>query len=517
MPHLQGAQRDQALQLPPTLDQFIAPENPVRFLDAFVDSLDLEELGFARATPARTGRPSYPPGDLLKLFLYGYLNRTRSSRRLEKETHRNVEVMWLLKRLTPDHKTIADFRKDNLQPLKATCRQFTLLCKGLDLFGAELVVIDGSKFKACNGRDRNFTPAKVEKALKRIDQKLEAYLQEMQQADQQENQEQDAEPGLRPQSNEELQQKIAWLQGRQQWYQDLEGQLKESGESQISLTDPDSRSMPVQRGTEVCYNVQMAVDSKHKLIVAHEVRSEVTDQNQLSGMALQAKEALAVETLEVAADTGYYDGDEVKRCQEAGITAFVAKAQTSVNVKRGLFTKEDFAYDTHSDTYTCPSGAQLTFRFEAVELGREIRYYALPVAVCRGCPLRERCTRNKGGRRIMRWKHEHVLEAMGERVRARPEVLKQRQEVVEHPFGTMKRAMNAGYFLLKGRAKVGAEMSLTVLCYNLLRAVNILGVKRLIEAVEAVQTGSRNAVRWWLRLFGRLLAVFYWRTSATSA
>ena len=262
MPHLQGTQRDQALQLPPTLDQFIAPENPVRFLDAFVDSLDLEELGFARATPARTGRPSYPPGDLLKLFLYGYLNRTRSSRRLEKETHRNVEVMWLLKRLTPDHKTIADFRKDNLQPLKATCRQFTLLCKGLDLFGAELVVIDGSKFKACNGRDRNFTPAKVEKALKRIDQKLEAYLQEMQQADQQENQEQDAEPGLRPQSTKELQEKIAWLQGRQQWYHDLEQQLQQSAQSQISLTDPDSRSMPVQRGTEVCYNVQMAVDSK---------------------------------------------------------------------------------------------------------------------------------------------------------------------------------------------------------------------------------------------------------------
>jgi hypothetical protein len=387
----------------------------------------------------------------------------------------------------------------------------------LDLFGAELVVIDGSKFQACNGRDRNFTPAKVDKALKRIDQKLGAYLKEMEEADQEEARQQDPAPGLRPQSTKELQEKITWLRGRQQWYQDLEQQLQHNGESQISLTDPDSRSMPVQRGTEVCYNVQVAVDSKHKLIVAHEVRSEVTDQNQLFGMALQAKEALAVETLEVAADTGYYDGDEVKRCQEAGITAFVAKAQTSVNGKRGLFTKEDFTYDTHSDTYTCPAGKALTFRFDAVELGREIRYYALPVAVCRGCPLRERCTRNKGGRRITRWKHEHVLEAMRERVRARPEVLKQRQEVVEHPFGTMKRSMEAGYFLLKGRTKVGAEMSLTVLCYNLLRAVNILGVTRLIEAVEAVQAGSRGTTRGLLGLLWRLLAALCWRTSATSA
>ncbi len=322
----------------------------------------------------------------------------------------------------------------------------------------------------------------------------------MEEADQEEACQQDPEPGLRPQSKGELQEKITWLRGRQQWYQDLERQLKESGESQISLTDPDtrpcpdSRSMPVQRGTEVCYNVQMAVDSKHKLIVAHEVRSEVTDQNQLSGMALQAKQALAVERLEVAADTGYYDGHEVKRCEEAGITAYVAKAQTSVNVKRGLFTKEDFTYTPESDTYTCPAGETLTFRFEAVELGREIRYYALPVTVCRGCPQREQCTRNKGGRRITRWKHEHIIEEMQQRVRQRPEVLGQRQAVVEHPFGTMKRSMDAGYFLLKGRAKVGAEMSLTVLTYNLMRVVNLLGVTRLIEAVQAGATGLASGL-----------------------
>ena len=474
MPHLQGVSRDAVLLFPPTLDEYITADNPARFVDAFVDSLDLQALGFQRELAATEGRPAYQPGDLLKLYLYGYLNGVRSSRRLERETQRNVEVMWLLKKLTPDHKTIADFRKDNLAAMQQVCREFTRLCKELELFGGELVAIDGSKFLAVNSRQRNYTPEKLRRALKEIDEKITRYLAELDEQDAQEQ-------TVTLVAADELRTKIARLRVRQEHYQSVQAQLEQGGQPQLSLTDPDSRSMPAGQGTVVGYNVQTAVDAKHKLIAAHEVTNAVTDQDQLAPMAQQAKQALGVETLDATTDKGYYDGEQVQQCLAQGVTPYIPKPHTSVNQQRGLYTKEDFTYDRQRDLYRCPAGALLDFRFESVERGRATRYYATPA--CRTCAVRARCTQNKGGRRITRWAGEHLLDDMAERVKAHPEIVAQRKALSEHPFGTIKRAMGQGYFLMKGLLKVRAEMSLTVLAYNLKRVLNILGVPKLIAAV----------------------------------
>jgi transposase len=477
MGFIHGANRHEEILFPERLDDYIAAENPVRFLDAFVDHLNLTTLGFQRATPATTGRPAYHPADLVKLYIYGYLYRLRSSRRLEQETHRNVELMWLLKKLRPDHKTIADFRKNNLKPLRQVCREFTLLCKQLDLFAGELVAIDGSKFKAVNAKERNFTQDKLAQLLQQIDQRVTVYLQEL---DGQDHQDDAGTPGGAVAEN--LQAKIEALQHRKLLYTDLQAQLEASGETQLSLTDPESRAMKLGkgRGIEVCYNVQTAVDSKHKLIIANDVTNDAGDRNWLSPMALQAKDILGG-PFDAVADVGYYHGEEIKTCLEAGITPYVARPVTSANQKLGLFSKEDFTYDGATDTYQCPAGARLTFRFATVELGRHIRYYA--TSACRACPLKPQCTRNKGGRRLTRWVDEHLLEEMERRVRRRPEVMKQRKQLVEHPFGTMKRWWDQGFFLLRGLEKVRTEFSLTVLAYNLRRVVNLIGIPRLIAAL----------------------------------
>ena len=477
MGFIHGANRHEEILFPERLDDYIAEENPVRFIDAFVDHLNLTTLGFQRATPAATGRPAYDPADLLKLYIYGYLYRLRSSRRLEQETHRNVELMWLLKKLRPDHKTIADFRKHNLKPLRQVCREFTVLCKQLDLFAGTLVAIDGSKFKAVNAKERNFTSDKLKHLLQQLDQRVEAYLKDL---DGEDNEEDAGTPGGAVVEN--LQAKIEVLQQRKLLYADLQAQLEASGETQLSRTDPESRAMILGkgRGTEVCYNVQMAVDSKHKLIIANDVTNDTGDRDWLSPMALQAKAVLGC-PCDAVADVGYYHGEEVKTCLEAGITPYVARPITSANQKLGLFSKDDFTYDGATDTYQCPAGERLTFRFDAVEHGRHIRYYA--TSACRTCPLKQQCTRNKGGRRLTRWVDEHLLEAMEQRVRSRPEVMKQRKQLVEHPFGTMKRWWDAGYFLMRGLEKVRTEFSLTVLAYNLRRVLNLIEMPRLMAAL----------------------------------
>lgn len=477
MGFIHGANRHEAILFPEQLDDYIAAENPVRFLDAFVDHLDLTTLGFQRATPAATGRPAYDPAELLKLYIYGYLYRLRSSRRLEQETHRNVELMWLLKKLRPDHKTIADFRKHNLAPLRQVCREFTVLCKQLDLFAGELIAIDGSKFKAVNAKERNFTQDKLTTLLQQIDQRSEGYLQEL---DGQDTQDDSGTPGGAVAEN--VQATIAALQQRKLRYADLQAQLEASGATQLSLTDPESRAMMLGkgRGPEVCYNVQTAVDSKHKLIIANDVTNDPGDRDWLSPMALQAKAVLGG-PFEAVADVGYDHGEEVKTCLEAGITPCLARPVTSANQQLGLFSKDDCTYDGATDTYQCPAGAQLTFRFATVELGRHIRYYA--TSACKACPLKSQCTRNKDGRRLTRWVDEHLLEAMEQRVRSRPEVMRQRKQLVEHPFGTMKRWWDAGYFLMRGLEKVRTEFSLTVLAYNLRRVLNLVEMPRLLAAL----------------------------------
>jgi transposase len=477
MDYIRGLTRNQVMLFPESVEDYITEDNPVRFIDAFIANLDLAALGFTHATPAETGRPAYDPGDLLRLYLYGYLNRVRSSRMLEREAKVNLEVMWLLGKLSPDFKTVADFRRDNQQGIKQVCREFTLLCRKLKLFGGELVAIDGSKFKAVNNRRRNFNEARLTKAIKAIEEKVDGYLHELDQADATET-----DPDTPPPSATELREKIKTLSERKAKYQALHEGLKTSGAKQVSLTDKDARAMVMHHGsTEVGYNVQTAVDEKHQLIVEHEVTNDPTDHAHLAEMALRAKETLAVAQLEVVADMGYYDGAEVKQCAQAGVTAYIPKPLTSVNRKRGLFTKQDFVYDEAQDCYRCPQGEELTYRYQSFEQGRQIRYYT--TSKCRDCPVKSKCTTNSRGRRITRWVDEKLLEEMARRVRARPEVMRRRQQLSEPPFGTIKRAMGHSYFLMRGLHKVGAEMSLTVLSYNIKRVINIIGVKKLIEAV----------------------------------
>ena len=475
MGYIEGEDRKQTLLFPEVLEDYIREDNPVRFIDVFVEGLELVGMGFERAIPKETGRPPYNPADLLRLYVYGYLNRTRSSRQLETEARRNVELMWLMRKLRPDFKTIADFRRDNPQAIKKVCREFTLWCKRLELFGGELVAIDGSKFGAVNSPKRNFTEKKLKRMIEEIDAKIDQYLKELDRQDKQ-------EVGQSALSAEELKEKIDRYKQRRGQYEQLKRDLEQSGERQVSLTDPQSRSMRVGHGVEVSYNVQIVVDHKHKLVVEHEVVNEVTDQGQLSRMAKKAKETLGVESLEVVADRGYYNGEEVKACEQSGITAYVPKPNNSSNLKRGLFTKEDFIYEPEKDCYRCPAGKELSYRFNSVEQGRAVRCYE--IFGCNRCELKSKCSINKRGRRrITRWVDEAILEAMACRVAELPEKVELRKCLAEHPFGTIKRVMNQGYFLMRGLTKVGAETSLTILAYNLKRVINILGVRTMVEAL----------------------------------
>ena len=477
MGHIQGQARDQITLFPESIDDYITPDNPVRVIDAFIDGLGIEALGFTHATPADTGRPPYDPGDLLKLYVYGYLNRVRSSRLLERESARNVEVMWLLGRLTPDFKTIADFRKDNGKAIQQTCRDFILLCKQLGLFAGELIAIDGSKFKAVNSRERNVTQARLKRHLKDIDQQIAHYLKELD-----ENDQADEQPG--PPSADDIRQVIETLRAKRGQHQAVLEELTSRDKKQLSLTDPDARCMTTrsQHTAVIGYNVQTAVDAKHKLICAFTVTNESPDTGQLSGMAKQAKAVLGVETLDVITDKGYYCAPEIKACIDAGITPYIPKFATTNSSKRGLFGKQHFRYDPGEDCYWCPAGEKLKRRYPVTKNGLPAIVYE--TKACTTCTLRPRCTRTvKRPRRLTRWVHEELLDQMDARVKARPEIMRKRRGLVEHPFGTIKRAMQQGEFLMKRLPKVRTEMSLTVLAYNLKRALNILGARAIIEAV----------------------------------
>jgi len=476
MDYIEGANRDQRILLPESLDDYISDESPVRVIDAFIESLDLKYLGFKHATLNETGRPPYHPAVLLKLYVYGYLHRIRSSRMLEKETHRNIEVLWLLGKLQPDFKTIANFRRDNGRAIRKVCRAFTSFCRDLDLFGGALVAIDGSKFKAVNNPGRNYTAKSLARSMKRIDKKIDEYLEELDRND-------ELEPDEPKFTKEELQEKIRILKEQMKDNRDLSKKIEESRESQISLTDPDSRSMAVggKRRTSVGYNVQTCVDEKHKMIVDHEVTNNVNDHGLLSEMAIRAKKTLGVEQLEVLADLGYYDGYEVKQCEDNGITPFIPKVNVSANSKLGLYGKQDFKYLPDEDVYLCPAGEKLTYRFERYEKDRLRKFYTS--SACHECSQKAKCTRSKETRRISRWEYENVLEEMERRVKEQPEKTRMRKALAEHPFGTLKYHWHHGNFLMKRLPNVRTEMSLSILAYNLKRAINILGVKTLLEAL----------------------------------
>jgi transposase len=458
--------------LPETLDDYVSDTNPVRVVDVFVDELDLISLGFDGAVPADTGRPAYHPAILLKIYIYGYLNRIQSSRRLEREAQRNVELMWLTGRLMPDFKTIANFRKDNSKAIRGVCRQFVMLCQQLGLFGENLVAIDSSKFKAVNNRDRNFTSAKLKRRMEEIESSINRYLTALDEADRQ-------EPPIAQPKAAHLQEKIDKLKTQMKELQVIETQLNESPDKQVSLTDPDARSM-MTRGTGIVgYNVQTAVDTQHHLIVAHEVGS---DCDQLSSMAKQAREAMALETLSIVADRGYFKSEENLACHDANITAYVPKPMTSGAKADGRFNNDAFIYGTAKNEYICPAGEALIWRYTNIEKGLTLhRYWS---SKCRGCALKSQCTPSTE-RRVRRWEHEAVLEEMQARLSNAPDMMRIRKRTVEHPFGTLKQWMGATHFLTRKLNGVSAEMSLNVLAYNLKRVMKIIGTTGLMKALTA--------------------------------
>ncbi|WP_085035246.1 IS1182 family transposase [Ensifer aridi] len=475
---IEGEDRRQATLLPDMLEDYVTQDNPVRVIDVFIDELDLEALGFAGAVPEATGRPSYHPATLLKIYLYGYLNRIQSSRRLERESQRNIELMWLTGRLMPDFKTIADFRRDNGAAIRAACAQFVVLCRQLNLFTRAVVAIDGSKFKAVNNRDKNFTVAKVAKRIEQVEASIARYLTDLDRADREDG-------DVAGAKTVRLKEKIEGLRRQMQSLREIGKQVEAAPDKQVSLTDPDARSMATSgKGTGIVgYNVQIAVDAEHHLIVAHEVTNLGSDRAQLSAMADKARDATGCEEVTVLADRGYYNGDEVLACEGTGILPIIPKTRTSGNAKRGLFTVADFIYDAENDRYTCPAGEHLTRGKVRSDRRDNIDQYR-NLTACLTCALKSRCTPDKI-KRLKRWQHEGVLDKMQARLDRMLEAMTIRRQTVEHPFGTLKAWMGSTHFLTRTLDQVKTEMSLQVLAYNMKRMINIFGVKPLMEAIAA--------------------------------
>jgi transposase len=483
---IEGENRLQSTLFPEHLEDYIAEDSTIRVIDAFVNRLDLHALGFERAEPSATGRPGYHPSVLLKIYVYGYMNRIQSSRRLERESHRNVELIWLTGRLMPDFKTIADFRRDNRKAIRRVCREFVEVCRELDLFSQTLVAIDGSKFKAVNSRDKNFTRKSVQRRIQKTEANIDRYLAKLDAVDRE-------EPEIRAITAEELKGKIATMEAKLDELNQRAAEVEADPDKQVSLTDPDARSMTkAGGGTVVGYNVQTAVDSKHHLIAAHEVTTRTVDRSELSGMAQQAKEATTdpredgedatTESFTVVADPGYYKSEEIAKCYRNGIRALVPKIDTSGKTKKGEFTRAEFSYDAEQDVYRCPAGERAIYRFTREEAGKQIRRYWS--SACPHCALKPRCT-SGDYRRISRWVDEHWLEAADAELKKNPAAMRQRKRLVEHPYGTIKQWMGSTHFLMKRLPNVQAEMSLHVLAYNLKRAISVLGVPAILAKLEA--------------------------------
>ena len=474
---VEGEDRRQAALLPSCLDDYVSDDNPARVVDVFVDELDLLALGFDGMAPAATGRPAYHPRTLLKLYIYGYLNRVQSSRRLEREAQRNIELMWLTGKLAPDHKTIANFRKDNGPPIQAACSRFVLLCRELGLFTQAVAAVDGSRFKAVNNSDRNFTPTKLKRRIEQVEASIAGYLRDLDIADMQET---DA-AGERV---TRLKGKIEHLKTRMRALRAMEAEVAAAPDGQVSLTDPDARAMATSAGGSgiIGYNVQSAVDAEHHLIVAHEVTMTGSDRQQLAVMSGKAKAAMGVEGLEVLADRGYFSGEEILACEAIGVTPYVPKPQTSGAKADGRFGKQDCVYLPKEDVYRCPAGQRLPHHMTTVERGLVLHRY-WDRASCQACHLKPQCTPSPE-RRITRWEHEDVVEAMQRRMDLAPHAMRTRRQIVEHPFGTIKAWMGSTHFQMKRLENVRTEISLHVLAYNLKRVMAILGAKPLINAMQ---------------------------------
>lgn len=474
---ISGEDRHQLALFPERLDDSISDDNPVRFIDLFIDELNLLKLGFDKVEPADTGRPSYHPSTLLKIYIYGYLNRIQSSRRLERETKRNLELIWLTGRLSPDFKTIADFRKDNGPSIKKVCSKFVLLCRHMGMFTESVIAVDGSKFKAINSSDNNFTERKLKVRIAQTEKRVARYLEELDRTDKQG----DAVPEARV---DQLKTRLKEAKALLNRLDEIGIQIKESPDSQISMTDPDARSMRTSgKGTGIVgYNVQSAVDDKHHLIVAHEVTNHGHDRDQLTCMSVKAKEATGIENPEVYADRGYYSSKEILDCEQQDIVPMVPKTNTSNSKAAGRFDKQDFRYIPESDEYECPAGEKATYRFTTEEKGLNVRVFW--TSKCLGCQMKSKCTTGKY-RRIRRWEHEDILEKMQSRLDDNPQTSRIRRQTVEHPFGTLKSWMGSTHFLTKTIKNVSTEMSLHVLAYNMKRMIAIHGTLGLIREIQA--------------------------------
>ena len=475
---IEGRDRRQGDLLPEHLEDYVASDNPVRVVDVFVDELDLAALGFERWQAASTGRPGYHPGLLLKLYLYGYLNQVQSSRRLEREARRNTELMWLLGKLAPDFKTIADFRRDNGEALRASCAAFVAICRKVGLLTGGVVAIDGSRFKAVNTRDKNYTPAAVKRRIEQAEASIERYLEALDAADRREGE--DAE--LR---GDRLRLRVEALRRQVRELRVKAVEVEAAPDRQISLTDPDARAMATNgKGTGlVGYNVQTAVDAEHHLVIAHEVTNVGHDRSQLANMAGQAMAAMGADRIDVLADRGYFDGEEILACEALGATPYMPRPMTSGAKADGRFGKQDFVYLPDQDAYRCPAGQRLPHHMTTIEKGQTLhRYWDL--ASCRACSLKSQCTPSPM-RRVTRWEHEAVVEAMQSRLDRAPQAMRIRRATVEHVFGTLKAWMGATHFKTRRLRNVATEMSLQVLAYNLRRAIAIIGVQPLIAGLRA--------------------------------
>jgi transposase len=460
--------------LPELLDEYITEENPVRVIDLFVDQLDLASLGFEGVVPADTGRPSYHPAVLLKLYVYGYLNRIQSTRRLETEALRNVELMWLITRLAPDFKTIANFRRENGKAIRKVCAQFIELCRQMNLFTDAMVAIDGSKFKAVNSSDQNFTQAKIKRRIQEAQASIAQYLKDLEAADLR-------SPAQSTAHQVRLKERIALFTEQMAQLQAIEEKVQAAPDKQISMSDPDARSMQHRGGGIVGYNVQAAVDTKNHLIVAHELTNVGHDRSALAKIAGQAKAALQATELTVVADKGYYSGQEIKDCMESGVTPIMPKCNTSNNRANGLFNKNAFIYHPDKNEYECPAGEALIERFRTVEHGKTLLAYWS--SSCSTCTLKPQCTTSVENRRIKRWEHEAVLDQMQGNLEAMPDAMKIRRCTIEHTFGTLKSWMGATHFLTKTKEHVSTEISLHILAYNLKRVMKIMGSSNLMKAM----------------------------------
>jgi transposase len=493
---IEGRDRDQATLFPERIDDVIEADNPVRVVDAYVDALDLAALGFD-VEPEATGRPGYHPATMLKIYLYGYINQIQSSRRLERECQRNIELMWLTGQLTPDFKTIADFRRDNGPAIRKVCVHFIALCRGMHLLDGNAVAIDGSKFKAVNHREKNFTKDRLAKRIAAIESTIDRYLKDLDRADREREVRGVPVPAGKV---ARLTQGIETLKAKLGRLSAIEAQMLASGEAQISLTDPDARAMTSQSHSAytVGYNVQSAVDTEHHLIVAHDVTNIGIDKGHLGSMAEQARDALEAQTIEAFADRGYFKSEEIAACEDAGIVTYVPRPLTSNARAEGRYDRRDFVYDASSDTYVCPAGERLTYRMTTEEAGKVLRRYW--TNACGTCALKQHCTPSKQ-RRIARWENEAVLDRMQARLDERPDAMIVRRSTVEHPFGTIKAWMGATHFKMKTLRHVATEMALHVLAYNIKRVIAILGVPGLLEAIAAflswvvIAIGLRGALR----------------------